>query len=105
MAWGILVAAGLLEVGWSSALKRADGLRRPGWAAAGAALALASLVLLALALRDLPVGTAYAVWVGIGTVGVTVTGIVAFGDRASPARLLSLAAIVAGIAGLKLLGG
>lgn len=105
MAWAILIVAGLLEIVWSSALKQADGLRRPGWSVVGIALAVLSLALLSLALRDLPVGTAYAVWVGIGSVGVALTGIIAFGDEATPARLASLAAIITGIAGLKLLGG
>lgn len=105
IAWGILIIAGLLEVAWSSALKKADGLRRPGWSIAGIALAILSLALLSLALRELPVGTAYAVWVGVGAVGVALTGITAFGDKATPARLASLAAIIIGIAGLKLLDG
>ncbi|MDG4795752.1 multidrug efflux SMR transporter [Micromonospora sp. WMMD1082] len=105
MAWVFLVVAGLLEIAWSSALKKADGLRRTGWSIAGIALAILSLALLSLALGDLPVGTAYAVWVGIGAVGVALTGIVAFGDRATPTRLAGLAAIVTGIVGLKLLGG
>ncbi|WP_147917760.1 DMT family transporter [Ruania zhangjianzhongii] len=105
MAWAFLVIAGLLEIAWSSALKNADGLRRPGWSVTGIALAVLSLALLSVALRDLPVGTAYAIWVGIGTVGVAVTGILAFGDRATPVRLLSIAAVVVGIGGLKLLGG
>jgi quaternary ammonium compound-resistance protein SugE len=105
MAWVILVAAGLLEIAWASALKKSGGLRRPGWSATGITLAMLSLLLLSLALRDLPVGTAYAVWVGIGAAGVALTGILAFGDRATPARLLSLTAIIAGVAGLKILGG
>ncbi|HLR96707.1 MAG TPA: multidrug efflux SMR transporter [Jiangellaceae bacterium] len=105
MAWATLILAGLLEIVWSSALKKADGLRRPGWSIAGIALAILSLALLSLALRELPIGTAYAVWVGIGAVGVALTGIIAFDDKATPARLASLTAIITGIAGLKLLGG
>lgn len=105
MAWAILVLAGLLEIAWSSALKNADGLRHPGWGITGIILAILSLGLLSLALRSLSVGTAYAVWVGIGAVGVTFTGIIGFGDKLTPGRLFSLAAIITGIAGLKLLGG
>lgn len=105
MAWVVLVIAGLLEIAWSSALKKADGLRKPGWSIAGIGLAIVSLALLTIALRALPVGTAYAVWVGIGAVGVALTGMVVFGERATPGRVVSLAAIVVGIAGLKLLDG
>lgn len=103
MAWGVLLLAGLLEIVWSAALKKADGLRRPWWGVAGLALAVTSLVLLSIALRDLPVGTAYAVWVGVGAVGVTLTGMAVFGDRHTPLRLASLAAIIIGITGLRLL--
>lgn len=105
MAWMILIVAGLLEIAWSSALKKAEGFRRPGWSIAGFALAILSLALLSFALRDLPVGTSYAVWVGIGAIGVALTGILAFGDKATPARLLSLAGVIIGIAGLKLFSG
>ncbi|EHR58964.1 DMT family transporter [Saccharomonospora cyanea] len=105
MAWALLILAGLLEIAWSYALKKAEGLREPGWGITGITLAILSLVLLSLALRELPVGTAYAVWVGIGAVGVALTGIIAFGDRATPPRLALLAAILAGIVGLNLLGG
>lgn len=105
MAWVLLVVAGLLEIAWSAALKKADGLRRPGWSVTGIALAVLSLGLLSVALRDLPVGTAYAIWVGIGAVGVALTGVLAFGDRATPVRLLSITAVIVGIAGLKLLDG
>lgn len=103
MAWGVLVIAGLLEIAWSSALKKADGLRRPAWAITGIALALLSLALLSLALRDLPVGTAYAAWVGVGAVGVTIIGIVTFNDKPTSIRLLCLAVIIIGITGLNIL--
>lgn len=104
-AWATLVTAGLLEIVWSAALTKGDGMRRPAWSAIGMSLALLSLVLLSIALRDLPVGTAYAVWVGVGAIGVTLTGIIAFGDEATPTRLAGIAAVIIGIAGLKLLGG
>jgi quaternary ammonium compound-resistance protein SugE len=105
MGWVLLVAAGLLEIVWATALKHADGFTRPVPSAIGIATAAASFYLLALALKSLPVGTAYAAWVGIGTAGVAVAGIVAFGEPASPARLGCLALILAGVAGLKLVEG
>ncbi|GAA1461966.1 SMR family transporter [Nocardiopsis exhalans] len=105
MAWIVLLGAGLLEIVWSLALKRAGGLRRPGWLVFGIAVAMVSLGMLALALRELPVGGAYAVWVGVGAVGVAGAGMLFLGESASPGRLLSLAAIVVGVAGLHLVGG
>ncbi|MFD0772752.1 DMT family transporter [Streptomonospora algeriensis] len=105
IAWGILVAAGLLEIVWSLALKNANGLKRPGWAALGVGVAMVSLGMLSYALRDLPVGTAYAAWVGIGAVGVAVVGMLFYREPASRGRLLSLAAIIAGVIGLNLTGG
>ncbi|GAB3688486.1 multidrug efflux SMR transporter [Nocardiopsis oceani] len=101
MAWGILLAAALLEVVWALALTRPH----PGWVAFGIAVALVSLGMLALALRELPVGGAYAVWVGVGAVGVAGAGMLFLGESASPRRLLSLTAIVVGVAGLPLVGG
>ncbi|GAB3730813.1 DMT family transporter [Nocardiopsis nanhaiensis] len=105
MAWIVLLGAGLLEIVWSLALKRAGGLQRPGWLVFGIAVALISLGMLALALRELPVGGAYAVWVGVGAVGVAGAGMLFLGESASPRRLFSLTAIVAGVAGLHLVGG
>lgn len=105
MAWVILTVAGLLEIVWSLALKKAEGLGRPGWGAFGIGTALVSLGLLSYALKDLPVGTAYAAWVGIGTVGVALVGIAALGEPASRWRIAGLAAIVTGVAGLNLIGG
>jgi quaternary ammonium compound-resistance protein SugE len=103
-AWSVLVVAGLFEVGWAVGLKYAAGSGRPGpWLLTGAAL-VASMGLLALALRTLPLGTAYAVWTGIGTVGTAALGIVLFREPVTAARLACVAAIVGGIAGLKLLG-
>jgi quaternary ammonium compound-resistance protein SugE len=102
MAWGLLLLAGLLEVGWAVGLKYTDGFTRP-WPSVGTAAALvASVVLLAVALRTLPLGTAYAVWTGIGTVGTAILGMVLLGEPAGAMRLVCIALIVAGIVGLKL---
>jgi quaternary ammonium compound-resistance protein SugE len=105
MAWLLVAVAALLEVVWALALKEAAGFERPGFAALGIAVATASLLLLMLALRTLPVGTAYALWTGLGALGVALAGIVALGEGASLARLASLALIVAGVAGLRLAEG
>lgn len=105
MAWFLLIVAGLLEVVWALGLKFTDGFTRP-WPTVITVLALiGSFVLLAQAARTLPIGTAYAVWVGIGAVGTVAVGILAFGDAATPARLFFLALILVGIAGLKLTDG
>ncbi|GAB3210892.1 multidrug efflux SMR transporter [Marinactinospora endophytica] len=105
MAWGILIVAGLLEIVWSLALKKAEGLTRPFWAVFGVAVAMISLGMLSYALRDLPVGTAYAVWVGIGAVGVAVVGMLFLREPVSRTRLLGLGAIIVGAVGLNLVGG
>jgi quaternary ammonium compound-resistance protein SugE len=102
MTWLILVVAGLLEVGWAIGLKYTDGFTRLGPSVATLVAMVASVVLLAIAMRTLPVGTAYAVWTGIGAVGTVALGIVLFGEPANAARLLCIGLIVAGIAGLKL---
>lgn len=102
MAWIILVVAGLFEVGWAIGLKYTAGFSR-FWPTAGTVLAMiVSLWLLGIAMKSLPVGTAYAVWVGVGAVGTVLLGILLFGESASAGRLMSVALIVAGIAGLKL---
>ncbi|MEO8325125.1 MAG: quaternary ammonium compound efflux SMR transporter SugE [Nitrospirota bacterium] len=102
MNWAILVIAGLFEVGWAIGLKYTEGFTRL-WPTVGTVLAMViSLVLLGIAMKSLPVGTAYAVWVGVGAVGTAILGIVLFEEQANPARLLSLAFILAGIVGLKL---
>ena len=102
MPWLILIVAGLLEVGWAVGLKYTAGFTRP-WPSFLTMVALVlSVGLLALAVRDLPLGTAYAVWTGIGTVGTVIVGIAVFGESASALRLLCLSAIVGGIIGLKL---
>lgn len=102
MAWLVLVVAGLFEIGWAVGLKYTDGFTRL-WPTVGTALGLiASMSLLAVALRTLPLGTAYAVWTGIGAVGTAILGIVLFREPATAMRLLCIALIVAGIVGLKL---
>lgn len=101
MNWLILFLAGLFETGWAVGLKYTAGFTRPMPTIATAASMLISLALLGIAMKDLPVGTAYAVWVGIGAVGTALLGIVLFGEPATAGRLLSLALITAGIIGLK----
>ena len=102
MAWVLLFIAGLFEVGWAVGLKYTDGFTRL-WPSVGTATALvASMVLLASAVRTLPLGTAYAVWTGIGTVGTAILGIVLFREPATAMRLVCITMIVAGIVGLKL---
>ena len=102
MAWGILVLAGLFEVGWAIGLKYSQGFTRL-WPSVWTVLAMVvSLWLLGLALKVLPVGTAYSVWVGVGAVGTVILGIVLFGESANIARLISIAFIIAGLIGLKL---
>lgn len=102
MAWILLFAAALLEIVWAIALKQADGFTRFWPSAIGLVTAWVSFVLLTLALKRLPVGTAYAVWVGLGALGVALAGIVALGESASAARLGALGLILAGVVGLKL---
>ncbi|GAB1715861.1 MAG: small multidrug resistance protein [Nitrobacter sp.] len=102
MAWFILFLAGLMEVGWAVGLKYTDGFTRLLPSVLTLAAMAASLALLGLVLRTLPIGTAYAVWTGIGAVGTAILGIVLFGDPATVARLACIGLIVAGIAGLKL---
>ena len=102
MNWVILVVAGLFEIGWAVGLKYTEGLTRL-WPTVGTVLSmLNSLGLLGIAMKSLPVGTAYAVWVGIGALGVALAGIVALGESASPTRLSLLALILVGVIGLKL---
>ena len=102
MAWVLLFFAGLFEVAWAIGLKYTGGFTRV-WPTAGTVLAMiASVVLLALAVRTLPIGTAYAVWTGIGAAGTVTLGIVLFGEPATAARLFFVAMIVTGIVGLKL---
>ncbi|MBX9844603.1 MAG: quaternary ammonium compound efflux SMR transporter SugE [Xanthobacteraceae bacterium] len=102
MAWVILFVAGLLEIGWAIGLKYTDGFSRLVPSVLTAVSMVASVVLLGWSLKTLPVGTAYAVWTGIGAVGTAALGIYLFGEPATAARLASIGLIVAGIAGLKL---
>ncbi|GAA1551774.1 multidrug efflux SMR transporter [Kribbella sancticallisti] len=105
LAWILLAVAGLLELVWATALKQSDGFTRLWPSVIGVTLSLASFAMLALALRHLPVGTAYAVWVGIGAVGVTLAGIIYLGEAASLQRLLCILLIVTGVVGLRFLEG
>jgi len=102
MAWGILIIAGLFEVGWAIGLKYTDGLTKLLPTTWTVLAMIISLWLLGLAMKSLPVGTAYSVWVGVGAVGTVVLGIVLLDEPANPARLISVALIIGGIVGLKL---
>ena len=103
MAWVVLFIAGLFEIGWAIGLKYTEGFTRL-WPSIGTAVSMiVSVALLSWAMRSLPVGTAYAVWTGIGAVGTVLLGIVLFGEAMTVARLTCVALIVAGILGLKLI--
>ena len=102
MAWVLLVVAGLLEIGWAIGLKYTEGFTKFWPSALTLAAMVGSVVLLGIAMKSLPVGTSYAVWVGVGAVGTAILGIVLFGEPANAGRLVSLGLIVAGIVGLKL---
>ena len=104
MAWTLLVVAGVFEVGWAIGLKYTEGFTRLGPTVATAASMVVSLYLLGVALRTLPVGTAYAVWTGVGAVGTAILGVVLLGEPAGAVRLGCIGLIVAGIVGLKLAG-
>jgi quaternary ammonium compound-resistance protein SugE len=102
MAWAFLVLAGLFEVGWAIGLKYTEGFTRL-WPSIWTILAMIiSLWLLGIAMKTLPVGTAYSVWVGVGAVGTVILGIMLLGEPANAARLISVALIIVGIIGLKL---
>jgi quaternary ammonium compound-resistance protein SugE len=102
MAWVLLGLAGVAEFGWVIGLKYSDGFSKP-WPSLFTVIALAiSMLLLGLAVRTLPIGTAYAVWTGIGAVGAAIAGLVLFGESANALRLGCIVLIVAGVAGLKL---
>nr|CAD6415713.1 quaternary ammonium compound-resistance protein SugE [Rhizobium sp. Q54] len=101
MAWLLLTLAGLFEIGWAIGLKYTDGFSRPLATVLTVSAMVISMVLLGLAVRSLPVGTAYAVWTGIGTVGTVILGIFLFSEPATALRLGCIAMIIAGIAGLK----
>jgi quaternary ammonium compound-resistance protein SugE len=102
MPWILLLIAGLLEVGWAIGLKYTEGFTRLVPSVLTLAAMGGSFFLLAVAMKSLPVGTSYAVWVGVGAVGTAVLGMVLLGEPASTGRLVSLALIIAGIVGLKL---
>ncbi|MGI9283211.1 MAG: quaternary ammonium compound efflux SMR transporter SugE [Endozoicomonas sp.] len=105
MNWFLLILAGLLEVGWAIGLKYTEGFTRPLPSVLTVAAIILSMVFLGLALKTLPVGTAYAVWVGIGIVGTFFLSAVLFNEPTSALRILSVLLIVAGIVGLKLTSG
>lgn len=101
MSWIILFFAGLFEVGWAVGLKYTDGFTRPLPTALTVAAMAVSLGLLGLAMKELPLGTAYAVWTGVGAVGTVIAGIILFGESMALMRLISVALIIAGLVGLK----
>lgn len=102
MAWFVLIVAGLFEVAWASLLERSDGFSRL-WPSIGFVLALgASMWLLALATRTIPLGTAYAVWVGIGAAGTFLVAVLVRGEQTNPAQVMAVAALVASIVAVKL---
>ncbi|MBV9790529.1 MAG: quaternary ammonium compound efflux SMR transporter SugE [Chloroflexi bacterium] len=103
MAWIYLVIAGVFEIGWAIGLKYTEGFSKLGPSAATVSLMIASFAFLGLALRTLPLGTAYAVWTGIGTAGTVVLGIMLFNEPLEPLRLGCIALIVSGVVGLKIL--
>lgn len=101
MSWIILFFAGLFEVGWAVGLKYTDGFSKPLPTALTVAAMAVSLGLLGLAMKELPLGTAYAIWTGVGAVGTVIAGIILFGESMSLVRLVSVALIVCGLVGLK----
>ena len=102
MPWLLLIIAGLLEVGWAIGLKYTEGFTRMWPSVLTVGAMVLSVVVLGVAMKSLPVGTSYAVWVGVGAVGTAILGMVLFGEPATAGRLASLGLIVAGIVGLKL---
>ena len=102
MAWALLVAAGILEIGWAVGLKYTEGFTRLWPSVWTIAAMIVSMYMLALAARTLPIGTAYAVWVGIGAAGALILGIVLLGEPRSLARMACVGLIIAGVIGLKL---
>lgn len=102
MGWLCLVVSGLIDIVWALTMKKADGFQNLGWTAVSLLLLAAFVYFLAQALTVLPVGTAYAVWTGIGAAGATILGIALFGEAVTVARLACILAIVAGTIGLKL---
>ncbi|WP_433498269.1 DMT family transporter [Sphaerimonospora sp. CA-214678] len=105
MAWILLVAAGVFEVAMAYSLKMSSGLTQVWWSASFLVFAVVSFVLLSLSLKSLEVGTAYAVWTGIGAVGTAVAGMILLGDDTSPLKIVSIILIITGVIGLNLAGG
>lgn len=105
MAWIVLVLSGLLEAGWALSLKASDGLTKLWPTVSFVGLLIVSMLGLAWALRSLPVGTAYAVWTGIGAIVTAIVGMIWLGEPATVGRIVSIVLIVAGIVGLRLFGG
>ncbi len=103
LAWGLLLLAGLLDMAWVGAMKLNEGFTKPGWSAVSLLLLAALVAALGQAVKMLPVGTAYAVWTGIGAVGTVVLGLVVFQESLGVGRLVCLALVVGGVVGLKLL--
>lgn len=104
-AWAALIAAGILDVAWAVSLKYAEGYSRPGWSMVSLVLLAAFVYLLGRSLEVLPVGTAYAVWTGIGAIGTVLAGAVLFGESLDALRIGCIAVVVAGILGLRLQAG
>ncbi|MBT1157091.1 multidrug efflux SMR transporter [Aminobacter anthyllidis] len=102
LAWTLLVVAGVLDVAWAVSMKYAQGYTRPGWSIVSVLLLAAFVYLLGRVLEALPVGTAYAVWTGIGAAGTVIMGVVLFGETLSPLRLGGVVVVLLGIAMLKL---
>ena len=105
MHWWLLLLAGLLEVGWAIGLKYTDGFTKPLPSVLTGAAIVASMVLLSMAARAIPIGTAYAVWTGIGVAGAATLGIILLGEAATPGRLFFLAMLLVAVIGLKLTSG
>ncbi|WP_335998600.1 quaternary ammonium compound efflux SMR transporter SugE [Halorientalis halophila] len=105
MSWYILILAGLFEIGWAIGLEYSDGFSKPVPTIATGIALLVSMILLARAVRDLPIGTAYAVWTGIGAVGTATLGVVLFDEPATIARVAFISVIVVGIVGLHAVSG
>ena len=105
MHWWLLLLAGLLEVGWAIGLKYTDGFTKPLPSLLTGAAIVASMVLLSMAARAIPIGTAYAVWTGIGVAGAATLGIILLGEAATPGRLFFLAMLLVAVIGLKLTSG
>jgi quaternary ammonium compound-resistance protein SugE len=105
MAWLLLCIAGVLEIAFALCMKASDGFSRPAPAVMTVVAGLASVVLLSISLKTLPVGTGYAVWTGIGAAGTAILGVLILGDSAAPLRVLCIVMILAGVIGLKLVTG